>query len=383
MKNRGKRHKQLAKEVKKLRSRLADWERRAEERRPAEATPAPRPVGYLPVDLVMILDRDQRVLAVAGPWLERFALTPESFLGRAVQEFLEPSAFTAFAAAYRRVLSGREEVYDSPWMMAPLPEARHLQLALAPLRDAQGAVVGVVAVGRDVTEGVRLGARQTQEHKLEALGRMASGVVHHFNNLLTPVLGFAELLLRNLRPDDPMREFAEQIRSAADRATGLLRPLQIFAGGQVVTPQAVDLGNFLDNVAPALRSLLGQNVRLVLEPASGLWPVRADPALLSQMVVNLAVNAREAMSQGGVLTLTATNGTEGLVRLAVSDTGAGLSAAVREHLFEPFFTTKPLNQGPGLGLAVVYGIVNQLGGRIEVASRPEQGTTFTVSLPRA
>ncbi len=382
MKDRDKSRKRLVKEVKKLRRQLADWQRRDAERRPA-TTEFPRPTGYLHADFIMVLDRGQRFLSIAGPWLERFGLAPERFVGRPVRDFLEPTAFTRFDAAFQRVLSGRNEVHDGPWTISPLPEARHLQLALTPLRDAQGTVTGVAGVGRDVTEGVRLGLQHFQEHKLEAMSRMASGVAHHFNNLLTPVLGFADLLLRQLRPDDPAREFAEQIRTAADRTAALLRPVQTFVGAQAINPQAVDLATFLNDLGPALRTMAGANIRLVHAPAPDLWPVRADPARLGQMLVHLARNACDAMPHGGVLTLAAVNRAEGWVQLTVSDTGIGMTEEVRGRLFEPFFTTKELNQGTGLGLAVVYGIVKQHGGWIEVSSRPGQGTTFTIALPRA
>src|SRR5579883_2073496 len=156
MKDRDKSRKRLVKEVKKLRRQLADWQRRDAERRPA-TTEFPRPTGYLHADFIMVLDRGQRFLSIAGPWLERFGLAPERFVGRPVRDFLEPTAFTRFDAAFQRVLSGRNEVHDGPWTISPLPEARHLQLALTPLRDAQGTVTGVAGVGRDVTEGVRLG----------------------------------------------------------------------------------------------------------------------------------------------------------------------------------------------------------------------------------
>ena len=382
MRDRDKSRKQLVKELKKLRRQLTEWERRDAERRPA-TTELPRPTGYLSADLIMVLDRERRFLTIAGPWLERFGLTPERFISRPVRDFLAPTAFTRFEAVFHRALSGRDEVYDCPWTVSPLPEARHLQLALAPLRDAQGIITGVVGVGRDVTEGVRLGVQQFQEHKLEAMSQMASGVAHHFNNLLTPILGFADLLLRHLRLDDPAREFAEQIRTAADRAATLLRPVQTFIGAHAINPQVVDLASFLNDLGPSLRAMAGANIRLVLAPAPGLWPVRADPAPLAQMLLHLARNACDAMPHGGVLTLAAANTAEGWVQLTVSDTGVGMSEEVLGRLFEPFFTTKELNQRTGLGLAMVHGIVKQHGGWIEAASQPGRGTTFTIALPRA
>lgn len=394
MKDRGKTKKQLRKKLNKLRGRLAALERQLAENRPAEPS---RPMTTALADLVFILDPDGRFVAAAGPWLEKFGLTADWFLGKMAHDFVRSDAAALHERLYRRALSGREVVYDYRWDFPPLPEARHFQAALAPLRDAAGASVGVVGVGNDLTEGVRLGERRAREQKLEALGRMAGGLAHHFNNQLTIILGFSELLLRGMRPDEPARELADKVREAAGRAAALLRPLQAFAGAQSLTPRALDLNALIENLNPSLQTMLGGTIQLVFAPGSELWPIQADPGPLGQVIVNLALNARDAMPEGGTLTIATANAPESdldrlfmeaiplgsAVVLTVTDTGAGMSAEVRDRLFEPFFTTKGLSEGPGLGLATVYGIVRHSGGHIEVSTQPGRGTIFAIYLPRS
>jgi len=235
-----------------------------------------------------------------------------------------------------------------------------------------------------------------QAQKLEAVGRLAGGIAHDFNNMLTVIMGHSDLLLMPLRADDPLRLRLEGIRETARRATLLTRQLLAFSRRQVLEPAVLDLNAMVADMEHMLRPLTGERIALVTSLDPDLGRVKADAGQIEQVIMNLAVNACDAMPDGGWLTLTTANGeldeayagahigvTPGrYVLLAMSDTGCGMDAETQAHLFEPFFTTKEFGKGTGLGLAIVYGIVAQSSGHIEVVSTPGRGTTVTVALPR-
>jgi nitrogen-specific signal transduction histidine kinase/CheY-like chemotaxis protein len=259
-----------------------------------------------------------------------------------------------------------------------------------------------MAVNRDVTERLRAEAvrRRLEEQlqhavKMESIGRLAGGVAHDFNNLLTAILGNLELANDRLRGDDGVRELLGEVRQAAMSAAGLTRQLLAFSRRQIVEPRLVDLNELIARMHRMLVRLIGEDIELRSLPGPGLATVKIDPGLAEQVLVNLAVNARDAMAGGGALvieTATVTLDEEyrrshplvepgEYVRLAISDTGCGMSDEVKRHLFEPFFTTKPLGQGTGLGLATIYGAIRQSNGHVEVYSEVGKGTTFKIYLP--
>jgi nitrogen-specific signal transduction histidine kinase/ActR/RegA family two-component response regulator len=255
-------------------------------------------------------------------------------------------------------------------------------------------------VERERAESIQanLEAQLRQAQKMEAIGRLAGGIAHDFNNLLVVISGYSDLLLTSLDAGDPVsKEDVEQILHAGERAATLTRQLLAFSRKQVLQPQILNLNSVMTNIETMLQRLIGEDIRLDILLAPNLAPVTADPGQVEQIIVNLAVNARDAMPRGGQLTLATANveldqeyarhhvGVQAgrYVLLRVSDTGTGMDADTQARIFEPFFTTKPQGKGTGLGLATVFGIVQQSGGHIAVVSAVGQGTSFTIYLPQA
>jgi nitrogen-specific signal transduction histidine kinase len=254
-----------------------------------------------------------------------------------------------------------------------------------------------VAVKRDVTRELQLEEQYYQVQKMEALGRLTGGIAHDFNNLLTVINGSAEMLQMSLSPEDPNYQTAEVILRSGERAANLTRQLLIFSHKQVARPEVVDLNRIVIELNKMLGRIIGEHIQIETELAPELWPVKVDPTQMEQVLVNLAVNARDAMPEGGKLIIETDNvfldeiyGTDHLgvqpgeyVKLVVSDTGRGISPEVKAHIFEPFFTTKAPGKGTGLGLATVYGIIEQNKGHIWVYSEEDHGASFKIHLPRA
>lgn len=265
-----------------------------------------------------------------------------------------------------------------------------------PIRDQSGNVYRIAGVAEDITERKLLEDQFRQAQKMEAVGRLAGGITHDFNNLLTVIMGYCQLLLGTLTPDDPTRKEVEEIRKAGDRAVSLTRQLLAFSRRQVFQPLVLDLNKHIEGVESLVRRLIGEDITLVISKAPDLGKVLVDPGQIPQIIMNLAVNARDAMPEGGQLTIETANVDFSdasiacridippghFVMLAVSDTGIGMDAETKTRLFEPFFTTKEPGKGTGLGLSTVYGIVKQSGGAIRVYSERGFGTTIKIYLPR-
>ncbi|MDQ3427791.1 MAG: response regulator, partial [Gemmatimonadota bacterium] len=300
-------------------------------------------------------------------------------------------------AAVRAVRHGESTLNQLVRIQGSDGSEKTLLSSALPIRRPDGEILGAIVLNQDVTEREASEAtlRLSREHlqharQLDAVGQLAGGIAHDFNNLLTGVLSYCDLLLQELGQGDPLRTDIEQIRHAGKRAATLTRQLLAFSRRQILRPKVLSLNSVVEDLEPMLRQLLGAEVSLAVELDPGLAPVMADPGQLEQVMVNLVVNARDAMPQGGQVTISTANRELHVAEpgvpagayavLAVRDTGVGMAPSTRARVFEPFFTTKEPGKGTGLGLSSVYGIVEQSGGHITVESSLAEGATFTIYL---
>src|SRR5438105_14296634 len=346
-------------------------------------------------DVIFALSPGGEVTSLNPAFEEMTGFPPAEWVGRPFEAFVHPDDVPLALDLFGRVLQGEPRPTIQFRILTRAGTYRVAEFsATAQLRD--GRLTGILGIGRDVTERLGLEQQLRQAQKMEAVGRLAGGIAHDFNNILTAITGHADLLLEDLGHHDPRRADVDEIRRSAERAAGLTRQLLAFSRQQVLQPKVVDLNALVLDLDKLLRRLIGEDVELatVLDPTLG--HVTADPGQLEQVIVNLAVNARDAMPQGGKLTLETRNidldasytlehslvKPGPYVQLTVSDSGIGMDEETQAHAFEPFFTTKPRGQGTGLGLAMVYGTVKQSGGFIWVYSEPGRGATFKIYLPR-
>jgi PAS domain S-box-containing protein len=345
-------------------------------------------------DAVFVKDVEGRYLLINSACAQTLGHRREEIIGRTDADLLDAGTARNFREGDLRAL--RSGVAMTSEEHESGSNGRIFSATKAPYRDGQGRVIGVIGISRDITEQRATEEQLRQVLKMEAVGQLAGGVAHDFNNLLMVIRGYAELILGRMDKDDPLHRHASNVMKATDRARELVRQLLAFSRKQVLVPRVLDLNQVISEMEPMLKTALGEDITLNILGGLGLGRVKVDPTQIEQVVLNLALNARDAMPEGGCLTLETANvdldedyarhhipTVPGpCVMLSVSDTGHGIDAETRARIFEPFFTTKEQGKGTGLGLATVYGIVKQSGGYIWVYSERGQGTIFKVYLPR-
>jgi PAS domain S-box-containing protein len=357
-------------------------------------------------DAILITDSNGIIIMANSRAETTFGYPLEELVGRPVETLVPPKTVLAHVALRKQYLSTaiprpmgeglpRLEAVRKDGTLVPV------NISLTPLESEEGTLVA--ASVRDMTEQVKkeqagkaLEAQLRQAQKIEAIGQLAGGVAHDFNNILMAITGYCELLLLKTLPADPLQAFVLEIQKAADRGASLTRQFLAFSRKQILEPRVLNLNDEITKMEGMLRRLIRENIELKLSLNGDLGSVQADPGQIEQVIMNLVINSSDAMPTGGTLTIETSNVTlsEGLqtesgivqpgncIMISVKDTGVGMDEAVRAHIFEPFFTTKEQGKGTGLGLATVYGIVKQSKGHVLVESAPGQGTTFIIYLPR-
>lgn len=331
------------------------------------------------LDGIYTHDLRGRFTAVNKAMCDMIGYCREEIMGVDIGKVLSPESLERAREMTARKLAGERTPHYEITAVTKTGQPVWLEIS-SRLMWSKGFPSGVEGIARDITNRKSLEEELRQARQLEALGRLSGGVAHDFNNILTVITGYSDLLLLTLPLDDPTRPKIEEIRRAGERASDLTRKLLAFGRTQAATDRTGDVHRTLGECAEMLRYLIPPPVELVLNPASGDAPVQCDPSELQQVLLNLALNARDAMPSGGRLEI-ATGIVDGQVELAVSDTGHGMDETTRARVFDPFFTTKSPGQGTGLGLSTVYGIVRRAGGRVEIESSPGSGSVFIVRLP--
>ena len=347
-------------------------------------------VEQLPA-VLWTVDRNFCFTSALGQGLAQLGLKPNQIVGMSLTEYFgtEDPSFQPISA-HRRAIAGERVAFSLEWKDNSY--ACHVE----PLRDSTGRVQGAICMSLDVTDRKKLEEQFRQAQKMEAVGRLAGGIAHDFNNLLMVIQGYADLLSERLPAGESLRRNAEQIQAAAQRAAALTRQLLAFSRKQILAPKVLNVNSVVAEMEKMLRRVIGEDIELQTVPTDDLWLVKADRSQIEQVIMNLAVNARDAMPHGGRLTIETANvefdsavskaaaaiGPGKYVMLAVTDNGIGMDEKTQAHIFEPFFTTKEKGKGTGLGLATVYGVVKQSGGYVWVYSEPGHGTTFKIYLPQ-
>jgi PAS domain S-box-containing protein len=350
-------------------------------------------------DVIFETDQEGYFTLINPAALRLFGYREAEVIGRRFTEFIRPDYRPIIFEHYRRQIDAGERTsyIEFPAITRDTREVWLGQNAWVAI-DANGRYCGMRAVARDIGERRRAEEALLQAQKMEAVGRLAGGIAHDFNNLLTAIRGNAELLCHQLKHNPAHVSEIEEILHAADRAASMTRQLLAFSRKNTMAPVKLNVNELADNVARLSRRLLGPEITLEIQAAGDLWPVMADPSQLEQLLLNLILNARDAMPDGGKIIVRTANRqmpdrspeakradlADGkYVLLQVIDSGIGMDQATQARIFEPFFTTKEPGRGTGLGLATVYGIVRQMGGSVTVISARHKGATFSVFLPMA
>jgi PAS domain S-box-containing protein len=351
-------------------------------------------------DYLLVLEIKEGPRFVVGdlnPALAKvFRVEPQTVRGRAIEELFPPPMSERLIAHYREVRTAAQPVWSRTEVPTASAGPRVWDAILAPVRNPGGEVDRIVGSIRDVTDRVRAEERLTQSQRLESIGQLTGGVAHDFNNLLQVIRGNLELLIPVVDHHADARRRLDNAIHGADRAAQLTSHLLAFARRQPLAPQVVDLSRQVRTTAELLKRTIGEGVDLAIEIGSDLWPTLVDPAQVESAILNLALNARDAMSAGGRLVIRVENAAlddraaadleiapGDFVCISVCDTGEGMAPEVLTHVFEPFFTTKSDGKGSGLGLSMVYGFVRQSKGAVRIVSEPGRGTTVGIFLPRA
>jgi PAS domain S-box-containing protein len=348
------------------------------------------------LDLITILNADGTIRYESRSIQKVLGFKPEEYTGRNAFEFVHPDDLEMVAAAFKEALKRNGDTDALTFRFRHRDGTYRILegMGLNLLGDCD--VEGIVFNSRDVTERKGLEQQFLQAQKVQAIGQLAAGVAHDFNNILTAILGYSDMVLMSMEADNSSYGHVTGVKQAAIRAAALTRQLLAFGRKQMLQPKVLNLNTSISEMEKMLRRLLGAEITLITNSGPDVGRVKADPSQIEQVILNLAVNARDAMPKGGRLTIEADNVTLDekyarsrtevtpgrYVMLAVSDNGSGMTEEVRARLFEPFFTTKELGKGTGLGLATCHGIIKQSGGHIAVYSEIGQGTTFKVYLPR-
>ncbi len=356
-------------------------------------------------DLITRVDTEGRLEFLNRTALKIYGLPPDECIGRMAFDFIHPDDRESTIAAFNAWIQSNEDIFTHENRQIGISGSGHHHMAwtIRADRDENGTVIGFASTARDITDSKhnqedkdKLEAQLLQAQKMESVGRLAGGVAHDFNNMLTVILGHTQLALMKSELPDPLRKNLEEIRSAAERSADLTKQLLAFARKQTIAPKVLDLNETVSGMLKMLQRLIGEDINLNWHPAPNLWNVELDPSQIDQILANLCVNARDSIKDGGKITIETgsivldeeycaqNTGFEvgEYVRLTVSDNGCGMDKTTQAQIFEPFFTTKGLGEGTGLGLATVYGIVKQNKGFINLYSEPGLGTTFTIYLPR-
>jgi PAS domain S-box-containing protein len=344
---------------------------------------------------VFLKDTNSVYVSCNGNYARDLKINPDEIAGKTDCDFYPTELAEKYRADDKRIMkSGKTEDLEERYIQDG--HERRVHTVKTPVRDESGNVTGILGIFWDITDHRSLEEQLRQAQKMEAVGRLAGGIAHDFNNLLTVISGNAELAANTPQLSEDAQRFLSEVTQATDRAANLTRQLLAFSRLQPLEPRVVNLNEVLSNMGKMLRRLIHENIELAIRPAEDLWAVRVDIGQMEQVVVNLVINSRDAMSNGGRLVLETANAsldeeyarshsdvTPGqYVMLAVSDTGVGMTNEVKERIFEPFYTTKELGQGTGLGLPTCYGVIKQSGGHIWVYSEPGKGTRFKIYLPR-
>jgi len=346
-------------------------------------------------DAIFVKDSDGRYLIVNSRIAKHFGKPMEEIVGKTAFELTDAESARELTRHDQQILeTGNSVTVDFQTNHDGVN--RHFLMTRVPYRDPNGKIIGVIGISRDITQYKGIEDRLRQSQKMEAIGTLAGGVAHDFNNILMVISGYSSVLSEALKNNPKLLGHVEQIRKAGERASSLTRQLLAFSRKETVQPAPININDVVTGIEKLLHRLIGEQIAITTELGMDLGMVMADSGQIEQVILNLAVNARDAMPEGGRLSIETRNALLGngarkgpaeakpgeYVELTVTDSGAGMEPGVKAHIFEPFFTTKPAGKGTGLGLSTVYGIVQQSGGYVTFESELGRGTSFHVFLPR-